>query len=534
MTIPPRWTILFLVIWIVALAVQRGLGTAAYLNDALLPMVSGHQLLHGLWPHLHVETPVGLPYALANAAALLLSRGDPVAAAWAPALLGLLLLPAFWHALSSRLDPHLAGATLLVLLFFAAAPVSLEAIFPTYLAWYNHASLSLLSLLLLAWLRPPSGPTRSWLSEGLLLAVLSLLKPTAAFIALAGCTAGLLLRRLSPRHALQATASAGTLLIALLPSGLPQAQIHDLATALHATSLVPNAGVLSRLRLLLMAVGENLFILALVVGIALLIPECRARLAILAMAALLCTAATQNHGQWISPWLILAPLAGYTRPILPMPVAMATLGLAQQALLAIVPLDPPRTADRPQPWHQVPAARSGPMANLVGRLSLSPLDRDRATPARLHPLDDHHPPDLERPAGPLHALDEAWILARGEQLLRAHASAQDRVQTAGFTNPWPWALSLPPISTPLWVDAWRTVPLDRDPQTFFRNADLLMIPTSPRIRLHARHITPAIEASACQHGWRLVQQVPGWRLLAPPHDSRGTLPCPVQEANITR
>jgi hypothetical protein len=156
MTLPPRWAVAALVLWIVALAHQSGLWTSAYLNDALLPMISGHQLLHGLWPHLHVETPVGLPYAAANALALWLSDGNPVAAAWAPALLGLVLLPAFWHVLSVRLPIHAAAAAALLLLFFAAAPVSLEEVFPTYLAWYNSASLSLLSLLLLAWLRPPS------------------------------------------------------------------------------------------------------------------------------------------------------------------------------------------------------------------------------------------------------------------------------------------------------------------------------------------------------------------------------------------
>ena len=526
MTRPPLWSVVVLLLWSVALASQSGLWTAAYLNDALLPMISGHQLLHGLWPHLHVETPVGLPYAIANALALFLSGGNPVAAAWAPALLFLLLLPALWHILSARLPYHAAAAATLLLVFFAASPVSLEGIFPCYLAWYNSASLSLLSVLLLAWLRSADGATHSWISEGLLLAVLWMLKPTAAVVALAGAAVGVVLGRTHLRHALQATGTALLPLVLLLPSGIPQAQIGDLATALHAASLVPGGGPVSRLRLLLVAGGENLFLLSLIGGIAFLQPCWRARLAILAMASFLCFASTQNHGQWLAPWLLLAPLAAAHGPVFLLPTAMVVVGLGQQMLLATTL--PPIHDETPvaRRWTSVPAADTGPMASFGGRLSISPRDLDRATPARTHPLDHQYAPDLNLPAGPLHALDEAWTLAQGERMLRAHARPEDRVQTAGFANPWPWALGLPAVAGPLWMDAWRTVPLDRSPQDFLRNIDLLMVPISPRIRFHATFLTKRIEDAACANGWRMVAQTHGWRLLARSEDVRGQDPCP--------
>jgi hypothetical protein len=352
-----------------------------------------------------------------------------------------------------------------------------------------------------------------------------MLKPPAAAVALAGLAVGLTLRRIGLHHGLRAVGTALATMLLLLPSGIPQAQLADLATALHATSLAPNAGILSRLRLLLLAGGQNLFLLCLVGGTAFLLPDRRARAAVLAMASLLCLAATQNHGQWLAPWLLLAPLTAAQGPILLLPAAMAAVGLGQQALLAVTP--PTHTdAQTPRAWSSVPAATAGPMAAMGGRLSLFPRDLDRATPVRGHPLEDQHAPDLDTPAGPLHALEEAWVLAQGERMLRAHVRPQDRVQTAGFANPWPWALGLPAVGGPLWMDPWRTIPLDRPPRDLLQATDLLMVPTSPRNRFHVRRLTPRIEAAACADGWRMVASVPGWRLFAQPGDARGQAPCP--------
>jgi hypothetical protein len=51
------------------------------------------------------------------------------------------------------------------------------------------------------------------------------------------------------------------------------------------------------------------------------------------------------------------------------------------------------------------------MAAMGGRPSLFPRVLDRAASVRDHLLEERHVPDLDTPAGPLHVLEEDWVLA---------------------------------------------------------------------------------------------------------------------------